>query len=502
MVYFINMFDYRVILIFNILAIFSVVFIERKKPSEIISWILVITFLPGIGFFLYLLIGETASIKMTSRFGRKMLYDDTWRRRFNSLMTKNLISGEIAHPGEDEKSGGGSKRLITDMPYKHADIVEMIDRQGASPLTNDNRIDVYTNANEKFDALYNDIRNAKTSVHMLYFTFNPDFVGARFIDLLAQKAAEGVEVRLLYDTIGNFPYRISDFKKIIQAGGKVFRFFPLINILKVNYRNHRKIVVVDGRVAYTGGINISKSYVGGHKRAKPWRDTHIRLTGSCVSAFQERFLLDWIHCSKEHFNFDGISTQQKYFPAPAPDDQGGVAVQAVSSGPDVEGEYIKYGYIKMINDAKSSLYMQSPYFIPDDAFMLALRLAVDSGVDVRIILPGIPDKRAVYLISRSYLKELRNTGVKIYLYDGFIHSKMIIMDGEVTSIGTANIDIRSFLLDFEINAFIYDEKFSERCVNIFFDDIGHSREITYEQSDGGLFLRLVETVLRILSPLL
>ena len=484
------MLDYRILLIINILGIFSVVFIERKKPSEIISWILVITFLPGIGFLLYLLIGETASMKMTSRFGQKRLYDDRWRQRRNLVMKK----GRTDHTGN--VFAGGAAVM------KYADIIKMLECESASRLTTDNNIDVYTNAKDKYDALYEDIEQAKSSVHLIYFTFNADHVGRRFIDILAKKAEEGVEVRLLYDTIGNFPYLISHFKKIQQAGGQVFRFFPLINILKVNYRNHRKIVVIDGRIAYTGGINISKSYIGEHSRAKPWRDTHIRVTGSSVSAFQERFLLDWIHISKEQFNFESALTQVRYFPAALPGDTGTIAMQAVSSGPDVEGEHIKHGYIKMINSAKRSLYMESPYFIPDDAFMLALRLAVDSGVDVRIILPGIPDKRLVYLISRSYLNELSNTGVKIYLYEGFIHSKMILMDGEVSSIGTTNIDIRSFLLDFEINAFIYDEEFSQRCVDIFFDDVNHSREITQEQAKGGLFLRLVETVLRILSPLL
>ena len=378
----------------------------------------------------------------------------------------------------------------------------MIGRQSDSMLTDDNKVDVYTCAEDKYEALLSDIAAAKTSVHLLYFTFNADHVGQRFIDLLAKKASEGVEVRLLYDTIGNFPYLISDFKKIYQAGGKVYRFFPLVNIFKVNYRNHRKIVVIDGHIAYTGGINISKSYVGEHKRAKPWRDTHIRITGSGVHAFQERFLLDWIHVSKEKFDFDNESTRRLYFPAAEPDDCGSALMQVVSSGPDVEGEHIKYGYIKMINGAKRSLYMQSPYFIPDDAFMLALRLAVDSGVDVRIILPGVPDKRLVYLISRSYLKELLHTGVKIYLYNGFIHSKMIIMDGEIVTIGTANIDIRSFLLDFEINAFIYSNEFADRCEKIFYDDLKQSNEITIEQAKDSILLRLVETVLKILSPLL
>ena len=485
------MFDLRFLLIINILGIVSVIFFERKKPSEIISWVLVITFLPGIGFFLYLLIGETASMKMASRFGQKRLYDASWRKRHGSISARNPSSGTaVSHDNPQHAT------------VKHADIINMIELQSGSALTTDNKVEVFTNAADKYESLLNDIANAKKSVHLLYFTFNADHVGLRFIDLLAKKAAEGVEVRLLYDTIGNFPYLITHFKKIYQAGGKVFRFFPLINVLKVNYRNHRKIVVIDGRIAYTGGINISKSYVGEHSRAKPWRDTHIRLTGSGVGAFQERFLLDWIHVSKEKFDFDRFSTLQAYFPAPSQDDRGTVAMQAVSSGPDAEGEHIKFGYIKMINRAKRRLYMQSPYFIPDDAFMLALRLAVDSGVDVRIILPGIPDKRLVYLISRSYLKDLLHTGVKIYLYNGFIHSKMIVMDGEIVTIGTTNIDIRSFLLDFEINAFIYDDEFSGRCEKIFLDDIEHSVEITQAQARDGILLRLAETILKILSPLL
>ena len=486
------MLDFRFLLLINILGIVSVIFFERKKPSEIISWVLVITFLPGIGFFLYLLIGETASMKMASRFGQKRLFDASWRRQYSSVSARRQTSPSDTAP---RKYTGRSVA-------KHADMIEMLERQSGGAITSDNNIDVFTNANDKYESLYNDIINAKKSIHLLYFTFNADHVGMRFIDLLATKATEGVEVRLLYDSIGNFPYLITHFKKIYQAGGKVYRFFPLINILKVNYRNHRKIAVIDGRIAYTGGINISKSYVGEHSRAKPWRDTHIRITGSGVGAFQERFLLDWIHVSKEKFNFDSVATQRAYFPAPAREDQGTVAMQAVSSGPDAEGEHIKFGYIKMINRAKHRLYMQSPYFIPDDAFMLSLRLAVDSGVDVRIILPGIPDKRLVYLISRSYLKELLHTGVKIYLYNGFIHSKMIVMDGEIATIGTTNIDIRSFLLDFEINAFIYDEEFSGRCEKIFLDDIAKSGEITQTQVKDSVFLRLVETLLRILSPLL
>jgi len=478
------MLDFSFLFIFNVLAIVSVVFFERKRPSEIISWILVIMFLPGIGFILYLLIGETASLKMTSRFNQKRLFDDSWRRRHSALT--------------EQQSGAGEREILR----KHDDVVEMIRRQSECRLTTDNKIEIFTDGISKFDALYEDIAGATKSVHMLYFAFNADYVGARFVNALARKAAEGVEVRVLYDTIGNFPYLISHYRKIAEAGGKVYRFFPLVNIFKVNYRNHRKIAVIDGKIAYTGGINISKNYIGGHPRAKPWRDTHIRVTGSGVGSFQERFFLDWIHVSKERINFDDASLKQKYFPPPDEGDRGTVAMQVVSSGPDADGEHIKNGYMKMINRAKRSLYMQSPYFIPDTSFLLALRLAVDSGVDVRIILPGIPDKRLVYLISRSYLRELLHAGVKIYFYNGFIHSKMIVMDGEIATIGTANIDIRSFLLDFEINAFMYDVGFAGRCEKIFHADVEKSVFVTPELLKDSVLLRLVETILRILSPLL
>jgi cardiolipin synthase len=426
---------------------------------------------------------------MASRFGHKRLFDETLRKRLSLLSAADTYIYSETEPDYHFLS-------------RHADIIKMIGRQGDCKLTADNKISVFTSGLEKYDALYGDISNAKKSVHLLYFTFNADYVGMRFINLLAEKAAAGVEVRLLYDTIGNFPYRLSHYKNITDAGGKVFRFFPLINIFKVNYRNHRKIAVIDGRIAYTGGINVSKSYVGGHMRAKPWRDTHVRITGSGVNAFQERFLLDWIHISKEKFNFNDVKVQQEYFPVPSPEDMGTVALQAVSSGPDVDGELIKYGYIKMINNAKRSLYLQTPYFIPDEAFLIALRLAVNSGVDVKIIMPGVPDKPFVYLISRSYLKELLQAGIKVYLYNGFIHSKMIVMDGEVTTIGSANIDIRSFLLDFEINAFMFDEGFSARCEQIFLNDLNNSVEFTKDQIKDGVITRLVETVVKILSPLL
>jgi cardiolipin synthase len=489
------LFDYNILLFFDILCIVSVIFIERKKPSEAVAWVLAITFLPVFGFILYLLIGETASLRMSLKFGRKMRSDSAWQKMLNEKMRK--------FNAQPPSAAGSQYACGNPCVRDNLDMIRMNERQDFGYLSMDNAVDVYTKAEDKYRALYDDIANAKKSVHMLYFQFSADSVGRRFIDLLARKAREGVEVRVLYDTIGNILTRYLSFGKIVAAGGKVHRFFPLVNIFKVNYRNHRKIAVIDGKIAYTGGININKAYIGQHRRAKPWRDTHIRLTGSGVCAFQECFLQDWIYVSGEKFDFGDESLFNEYFPPPDESDKGDVGMQAVSSGPDIDGQYIKYGYVKMINSAKESLYMQSPYFIPDDAFMLALKLAVNSGVDVRVILPGIPDKPKVYVLTRSYMEELLQAGVRVYLYNGFIHSKMFIMDGKVTSIGTTNIDIRSFRLDFEINAFLYSERFSQKCVEIFFDDIKNSSETSLERlKRRNPLLKLLEAVLRIFSPLL
>jgi len=281
----------------------------------------------------------------------------------------------------------------------------------------------------------------------------------------------------------------------------VRHFFSLLSIFKINYRNHRKIAVIDGQIAYTGGINISKSYIGEHKRIKPWRDTHMRVVGSAVNALQERFLLDWMHVSDEQLDFGDARVVDEYFPSPQR--TGRMSMQIVSSGPDVGGERIKCGYIKMINDAKIRVFMQSPYFIPDDAFMLALKLAVDSGVDVRIILPSVPDKPRVFIVTKSYARELLKLGVKVYFYRGFIHSKMLVADGDVVSIGTTNIDIRSFMLDFEINAFVYDAAFAARCEQIFYDDLENSDAVSLEEIERRSPLtKMAEAILRIVSPLL
>ncbi|MFU0824353.1 MAG: Cardiolipin synthase [Clostridium sp.] len=349
-------------------------------------------------------------------------------------------------------------------------------------------------------ALLNSIEKAQHHIHIIYYVIKNDKIGNKVINALAKKASEGVEVRLLYDAMGCRSLPRHFFNKLKNSGGKVACFFPsllpLINI-RVNYRNHRKIVVVDGREAFVGGFNIGDEYLGKNKRFGYWRDTHIKIIGSAVGSLQQRFLLDWRYASQEKITFD-----KDYFPQVNSD--GKIGIQIVSSGPDSEWEQIKNGYLKMIQSAKKNIYIQTPYFIPDESILEALKIASLSGVDVRIMVPSKPDHPFVYWASLSYIGELLKTGVRSYTYDkGFIHSKVMTVDGNVSSVGTANMDVRSFKLNFEVNAFIYDNNVSKSLEDIFEEDIHDCTEITKNlYAKRSLYIKFKESISRLLSPVL
>src|SRR5690606_24841984 len=246
--------------------------------------------------------------------------------------------------------------------------------------------------------------------------------------------------------------------------------------LRINFRNHRKIVVIDGKIAYLGGFNVGDEYLGLVKKFGYWRDTHLRIEGTAVHAAQIRFILDWNQASDRN----DIYYDPKYFPNIT--QKGKIPIQVVTSGPDSQYEHIKNGYIKMISLAKKSIYIQTPYFIPDNSILDALRIAVLSGVEVNIMIPNKPDHLFVYWATLSYIGELLDAGANVEIYDkGCIHAKMIVVDDLAASIGTANIDVRSFQLNFEVNAFIYDSQTAKRLVHIFEQDIKKSRRLTYDQ---------------------
>lgn len=392
-------------------------------------------------------------------------------------------------------------RFQNDVILKNKDLIYMHLVNNDAVLTQDNSVGVFTDGKAKFDSLIQDIREAKDHIHLQYYIFKRDSLGKSLINLLTEKAKEGVKVRVLYDELGSRSLHKKVFKELMAAGGEIEAFFPsrlhFIN-LRINYRNHRKIAIIDGKIGYVGGFNVGDEYLGLNPKFGYWRDTHLRIEGSAVHSLQTRFILDWNQASHRH----DIYYAPEYFPAAMSSDS--VGMQIVTSGPDSEWEQIKNGYIKMISSARKSIYIQTPYFIPDASLLDSLRIAALSGVEVNIMIPNKPDHMFVYWATYSYIGEMLKADANIYIYEnGFIHAKTLIVDEEVSSVGTANIDVRSFRLNFEVNAFIYDSEVSNSLANSFKEDVGLSRKLTAEEySKRPLKIKLKESVSRLLSPIL
>jgi cardiolipin synthase len=383
---------------------------------------------------------------------------------------------------------------------KWQDMIRLHQTYSESFFTQDNKVSVITDGCHKFDCLIRDIKAAKQSVNVMYFIVKNDSMGRLLIDALIEKAKEGIEVRLLIDAMGSRQISRKMLEPLKEAGGQYAYFFPpmfkYLN-MKLNYRNHRKLVVIDGSIGYLGGFNVGNEYVGKKKKFGYWRDTHLRLMGSCVQDMNARFILDWRFASKEN-----ILLSQAYYNEPF--QAGTTGIQIVSCGPDSPKEEIKQGYLKMIASAKKNIYIQTPYFVPDAAILEALKTAVLCGVDVRIMIPCMPDHMFVYWATYSYVGILLNLGAKIYIYDeGFMHAKTICVDGEVASIGSANFDIRSFRLNFEANAFIYDAAEVYKLEAIFESDMMKSHELTkHLYRNRPLMVKFKESISRLLSDLL
>lgn len=467
----------------NALVMLNLIFRDRRNIQSTIGWLLILSLFPIGGFFMYIAFGR--GMKKTNMFKLKKGEDLILKEIFNkSLEGINHLTKE-------------DDRLL----YKSKDMITTFLRLDNAMLTKGNEIDIYNKSDEFFDTLKNEIRKAKEFINIQYYIFKDDRIGKEIIDILNEKLSEGVEVRLLYDAVGNKTFKEKSLDEFKRNGGKVAIFFPslfkFINF-KVNYRNHRKIVVIDGKVGFVGGFNVGDEYLGRNKKFGNWRDTHLRLKGPAVAALNFRFLMDWRYASNEYLNFT------KYLKAET-ETNGDEYVQIVSSGPDLDTQEIKYGYLKMIQRAKKYVYIQSPYFILDESLLEALKLSCLGGVDVRIMIPSKPDHPFVYWATYSYVGELLKFGAKIYLYDekSFLHAKTVVIDDCICSIGTANMDIRSFELNFEVNAFIYSDKVSIRQREIFEEDILNSRELTQEIYDNrGRVIEIKESISRLLSPVL
>lgn len=466
----------NIIILLNIIFIATVVFKERRNPVNTIAWVLTLSFIPVLGFVLYLLIGRGLLNKKIFRLEKE----------------------ELEKLNESTKVQLKELQNLDSLNYNYKTLMYLNLMTNNSICTQDNEVRIFNDGNSKFEELFKDIKNAKEYIHMIYFIINNDEIGNKLIDLLTKKAKEGVDVKIVYDALGSFFTSEKLFKRLKKAGGKVYKFSPLKSTtsFRANYRNHRKLVIIDSNIGYLGGINVGDEYLGKEEKLSSWRDTHLKIRGNAVILMELRFLLDYRHASKEELkdaNKYLKITEKKY---------GNTNMQIVSSGPDEINDNIKLAYIRMINLAKNYLYIQTPYFIPDESFMEALKICIYSGVDLKIMIPKKPDKEYVYLGSLSYLKDLILIGAKVYLYDGFIHSKTILMDDEVLTIGSANMDIRSFKINFEANAFIYDENLSKSYKESFCKDLKKSTvlDISYYENMN-YFNRIKQSVFRLISPL-
>ncbi|OXM82648.1 cardiolipin synthase [Paenibacillus rigui] len=470
--------------ILNYFFAVAIIFLERRNVISTWAWLMVLLFLPGVGFIIYLLVGKTFN-------GRRLkaMTDET-REEFNAVSRQ-----------QTEQIEQGVMHYVDPTMEAYHDMMHMnLMSSRYSVLTQDNQVDIFTDGQSKFESLFEAIEKAELYIHLQYYIVRADVLGRQLISLLAKKAREGVEVRLLYDDVGSYGLRKSILKPLLEAGGEAAAFFPsrirYLN-LRLNYRNHRKVCVIDGKWGYIGGFNVGDEYLGLDPKLGCWRDTHLKLEGSAVKVLQAHFMMDWNRTSAP-----SISYEAKYFSEDM--HPHGVGMQIVSSGPHSNRQQIKNAYIKMIHSAKRSICIQSPYFVPDESLLNALKMAALSGIDVKVMIPDRPDHFFVFWASRSYLGELLDNGVRCFLYEkGFLHAKTLVIDGKVASVGTANIDIRSFKLNFEINAFIYDTATATRLQQLFMNDLDHSVEVTidsYRRRSYGSQIK--ESFARLLSPLL
>ena len=472
-----------IILVGNIILSGLIVFFERRNPSSTWAWLLVLLFVPVLGFIVYMVFGRNS--RREKMFLKKEEYDRSVYRNDVAAVRKNR---------EQKKQIRNNEQLVENEYV--ADLIHMHLNSG-SWMTFNNQVDYYNNGKDKFEALIEDIRNAKKHIHLEYYIWRGDGLGTRLTEELTKKAAEGVEVRVLYDGIGNSRLPKHFFDKLEAAGGFTAAFLPRF-VVRLNYRNHRKLAIIDGEIGYIGGFNVGDEYLGIKKRYGDWRDTHLRFQGDAVEQMQLRFLKDWNFTSKK----GKMNINDWYFPEREEFD--GVPTQIVSSGPDTKWNNVRNGFFKMMNEAESHIYLTTPYFVPDDGIFEALRVAALSGLDVRIIIPGNPDHFFVYWASMSYLGELLEAGVKVYQYEkGFIHAKVLTIDGKVATVGSANMDVRSFVLNFEVNAFMYDSGITELLENEFENDLRYCVEITKEwYHRRKWWFKVKEAVARLVSPML
>ncbi|MGX4763960.1 cardiolipin synthase [Holzapfeliella sp. JNUCC 72] len=468
-------------------TIFSI-YLVFKRPRSIATtwaWFILLTVLPVLGFLLY------------AFFGRGLAEENLM-----SISTQKEVGLDYAKELEKESLNYDNPN---DTTQEARLVVDYFNYNHKNPLSKENDVNFFTDGASKFKNLFKDIIKAKHSVHVEYYSFYDDSIGHDFITLLEDKAREGVEVKLIYDPWGSVGNSSSFFDNLERLGGIVVPFITSRNMIRkyrLNYHLHRKIVVIDGKIGWTGGFNVGDQYLGRKKKFGYWRDTHVRIVGPATLLLQERFVLDFNASIQDKNN--KIEFRPELFPKPSLNSRDNAAVQIISDGPEQEEDFLKNGVIRLMNIARHKIWVQTPYLVPDDSMISTLVIAARSGIDVKIMIPCKPDHPFIYRATQYYANYLTKYGIEIYIYNnGFLHAKTVIVDDKFSTVGSMNQDFRSYMLNFEANAFFYDKKISSQLAQHFKHDIKDCTLLTQNMiNQQSQSLKLKQQVSRLLSPIL
>lgn len=469
---------FLLIYIMVIVSIIVTILMDNRQPAKTMAWVMVLLFVPVAGIILYIFFGQNT---------RKMRFIS--QRSLDQLSKRQML--EFVEQRELR------------MPDKFQSLVRLFTNQSLALPFKDNEAEFYTDGYQFFPALLQAISRARHHIHLETYIFDDDPLGRLIADALIQKAKEGVEIRVIYDDVGCWRVPSAFFERMKKAGIDVCAFMPVkfpAFTSKVNYRNHRKVCVIDGIEGFTGGINIALRYVKGMRNGTlPWRDTHMRLRGSIVYALQRAFLVDWYFVDRT------LVTNRKYYPPMPWKISNDCLAQMVTSSPIAPWPDIMQGYVRILLEAKNYVYMESPYFLPTEPVLFAMRTAALAGVDVRLMVPRHSDSHLLEWASLSYVVETLASGVKIKLYEGgFNHSKLLVADDEVSTCGSTNIDFRSFENNFESNVFFYDRQMALRIKELYMAD--EAQSVDFNDVDTlrhrPYLHRLTESLFRLLAPLL
>lgn len=471
-------FHWIYLLVYALLTIPTVVAVlmDNKQPAKTIAWIMVLLFMPFLGIVLYVFFGQ----------------DIRKQRLISNRSMDQLTKRSMLEFAEQEN---------LHLPADSQPLMRLFANQNWALPFKDNQVEIYTDGYGFVFSLLQAISRAEKHIHIDTYIIEDDPLGNLIVDALTDKARQGVEVRLIYDDVGCWRVSDSFFERMRDAGIDVHAFMPVrfpAFTSKVNYRNHRKLCVVDGKVGFIGGMNLALRYVKG-RGGRVWRDTHLRIEGGGVYAIQRAFLVDWYFVDRT------LITDRRYYPPLHPFLNNNCLAQVVTSSPISEWPDIMQGYVRVLLEAKRYVYMETPYFLPTETVLFAMRTAALAGVDVRLMIPLHGDSKIVEWAGVSYVLETIEAGVKVLFYEaGFNHSKFLVSDDSICTCGSTNIDFRSFEHDFEANVFFYDEGMALRMKKVFLDDETRCQPFDklYGKARFSFWKRLWVSIVRLLSPLL